>query len=196
LFCYLMIHRAPLHQREHLAEMLWCDSPKSTAMKNLRQTLWQLQRKFVSQQNGSSYQLFSSDSEWLSLHPDLEMWTDVREFEKASECLRGPSELNDACAQILQHAVQLYQGDLLEGWYQDWCLYERERLQNLYLSILNKLISYCEKHKEYEAGIRYGERMLKYDFAGERTHQQMMRLKHLSGDRTGALRQYEQCVKA
>lgn len=196
LFCYLMIHRAPRHQREHLAETLWCDSPKATAMKNLRQTLWQLQRKYASQQKGTPRHLFCTDSEWLSLHPDLEVWTDVREFEKAAECLRGPSELDDARARILQQAVPLYQGDLLEGWYQDWCLYERERLQNLYLMILGKLIVYCEKHQQYEAGIGYGERVLKYDFAGERTHQRMMSLKHLSGDRTGALRQYERCVKA
>ncbi|MGH9768785.1 MAG: bacterial transcriptional activator domain-containing protein, partial [Blastocatellia bacterium] len=34
------------------------------------------------------------------------------------------------------------------------------------------------------------------DPACERTHQQMMRLKHLAGDRTGAMRQYDRCVKA
>jgi len=28
--------------------------------------------------------------------------------------------------------VDLYQGDLLEGWYQDWLLCERERLQNMF----------------------------------------------------------------
>jgi len=40
----------------------------------------------------------------------------------------------------LQEAVRLSYADLLEGWYQDWCLYERERLQNIYLLILDKLM--------------------------------------------------------
>lgn len=196
LFCYLVIHHPSRHRREHLAEILWCNSPTTTAKKNLRQALWQLQSKFGSQQMGTSCQLFSTDSEWLSLHPELDVWTDVRTFLQACAYLRGSSELDDAHAQTLEQAVQLYQGELLEGCYQDWCLYERERLQNLYLTILDRLIGYCEKHHKYEAGISYGECILKYDMAGERAHQQIMRLRHLSGDRTGALRQYEQCVRS
>ena len=31
-------------------------------------------------------------------------------------------------ARSLEDAVSLYQGDLLEGCYEDWCIYERERL--------------------------------------------------------------------
>ena len=38
--------------------------------------------------------------------------------------------------------------------------------------------------------------MLCLDRAHERTHQRMLRLLYLSGDRAGALRQYERCVKA
>ena len=38
--------------------------------------------------------------------------------------------------------------------------------------------------------------ILRYDRARERTHRQLMRLLYMSGDRTGALRQYERCVSA
>ena len=37
----------------------------------------------------------------------------------------------------------VYRGDLLEGCYQDWCLFERERLQNAYLAMLDKLMVRC-----------------------------------------------------
>ena len=124
------------------------------------------------------------------------MWTDVGAFEQAYECLHKLEELDAVRAQTLQQAVSCYQGDLLEGWYQDWCLCERERLLNMYLIMLDRLIGYCEKHQEYDAGLDYGERILKYDPARERTHQQVMRLKCLAGDRTGAMRQYDRCVKA
>lgn len=196
LFCYLLTHPAPRHRREHLAEMLWSESSTSAAKKYLRQALWQLQSKFAANQKEPSRQLFSADTEWLSFHPDLDVWTDVREFEQACETLRDPSPPDQVRVQDLKQAVQLYQGDFLEGWYQDWCLCERERLQNQYLTLLDKLIGYCEENRQYELGIVYSERLLQHDSAGERAHQQMMRLKHLSGDRTGALRQYECCVKA
>ena len=62
--------------------------------------------------------------------------------------------------------------------------------------ILDKLLVYCMSHEEFEAGQRYGGLILRYDRARERTHQLLMRLHYLAGDRTGALRQYERCVVA
>jgi len=56
------------------------------------------------------------------------------------------------------------------GCYDDWCIFERERLQNIYLLMLDKLISYSAKHREYEAGQGYGYTILRYDRARERTH--------------------------
>jgi DNA-binding SARP family transcriptional activator len=40
----------------------------------------------------------------------------------------------------------------------------------------------------------FGEKILYYDRARERTHRRMMRLHYLAGDRTSALRQYQKCV--
>jgi DNA-binding SARP family transcriptional activator len=119
-------------------------------------------------------------------------------FDEALARVRGiPGQaLEPAHAAVLEEAVQLYRGDLLEGWYQDWCLYERERLQNVYLDMLDKLMAYCEAHQQYEAGAEYGAKILRCDRARERTHWRLMRLRYLAGDRAGALRQYERCVAA
>ncbi len=64
--------------------------------------------------------------------------------------------------------MDLYRGDLLEGWYQEWCLFERERLQNAYMLMLDKLMGYCEAHSEYEQGLVYGDLILRLDHASER----------------------------
>jgi len=90
----------------------------------------------------------------------------------------------------------LYQGDLLEGWYQDWCLFERVRLQGMYMSMLEKLMRCCETHGEYAEGCHYGNIILRQDRARERTHRRMMRLYYQAGQRTAALRQYHACTKA
>ncbi len=196
MFCYLMIHRCVRHNREHLAELFWCNRSSAASKKNLRQALWQLQARCAEYLGISSTAILSTNSVWVCLHPELDLWTDVGAFEQAYECLHNTKELDAVCAQMLRQAVSSYQGDLLEGWYQDWCLCERERLQNMYLTMLDRLIGYCEKQQQYNTGLDYGERILKYDPARERTHQQMMRLKCLTGDRTGAMRQYDRCVKA
>ena len=62
------------------------------------------------------------------------------------------------------------------GWYEDWCLSEHERLQNMYLKMLDKLMGYCEAHGQVNSGLAYGEQVLRYDRASERTYQRMMRL--------------------
>jgi DNA-binding SARP family transcriptional activator len=84
----------------------------------------------------------------------------------------------------------------LEGCYQDWCIYERERFQHMYLAMLDKLMDHCEACREYEEGLGYGSAILRCDRARERTHRRLMRLHYLARNRTAALRQYAQCVDA
>ena len=66
----------------------------------------------------------------------------------------------------------------------------------MYLAMLDKLMGYYEAHKQYETGILHGLRILSFDRAREHTHQHLMRLQYLAGNRTAALRQFERCSAA
>ncbi len=193
LFCYLLLHRDRPHARETLADLLWSDSP-AQSRNYLRKTLWQLQTALELTGFVATHTL-SADANCLQLNSQTDLWIDVAVFESTCNRFRGIAgrQLTPQEASELQMAAILYQGDLLEGWYQEWCLYERERLQQLYLILLDKLIGYCEVHENYESGLVYGAEILRYDKARERTHRSLMRLFYLAGDRTGALRQFERC---
>jgi len=197
LFCYLLVHRNHAHPRELLANLLWGDSPTVQSKRYLRQALWKLQTALERKAGETNGQLLCVEPDSVDLN-SRNLWLDVAAFEQAYTPVQDVQgrDLDVERARNLQGAVQLYQGDLLEGWYQDWCLYERERLQNIYLAMLDKLMYYCEEHKEFETGIVYGTRILFFDRASEHTHRQLMRLKYLAGNRTGALRQYESCTVA
>lgn len=164
----------------------------------MRQTLWQLQSALGSQNEPINDRVLLVEPVWIQLNLQADLWLDVAVLEQAFNLVQKASgyELDLSSVQALQHAVQLYQGPLLEGWYQDWCLYERERLQSMYLAMLDKLMSYCDVYHDYETGLLYGMRILCYDRARERTHRQLMRLYYLLGDRAEALRQYERCATA
>lgn len=196
LFCYLLLYRDRPHPRETLAGLLWSDSPTAQSKKYLRQALWRLQTSLESQIEPVNGHVLLVEPDWVRFNPEADFWLDVAVFEQAFALVRGTpgQELDAEAVQTLQDAVQLYQGDLLEGWYQDWCLYERERLQNTYLAMLDKLMGYYEAHHECEAGLVYGARILRCDRARERTHRRLMRLYYLAGNRTAALRQYERCA--
>jgi DNA-binding SARP family transcriptional activator len=189
LFAYLLLYRERIHARQVLAGSLWPESTIEQAMKYLRQALWQLQAVV-------NHNVLEVDAERVCLKPGADLWLDVEEFEYASVNVQGiPGEELDAQgAQLVQEALKVYRGDLLEGSYQDWCLFERERLQRVYLGMLDKQMAYCEAHGEYEAGLNYGDCALRCDVAHERIHRRLMRLHYLAGNRTAALRQYERCV--
>jgi DNA-binding SARP family transcriptional activator len=198
LFCYLLLHRDHPHPREMLAGVLWGDNPTSHSKKSLRQTLWQLQSAVSAAITPGDQRLVLAEAEWVQLNTHAACWIDTAEIERAFAATQGqPGELLDAAAAALvRDAIALYRGDLLEGWYHDWCIYERERLQNMYLALLDKLMAYCAATADYEAGLAYGAMVLRYDRARERTYRRLMRLYHLQGDRAAALRQYQRCAAA
>lgn len=201
LLCYLFLYRDRAHSREALAALLWPDGSHALSKKYLRQTLWRLQSMLGTAVDGESedkHAWLILNPGWARIDPEFSWWSDVDEFERAYALSRDtPSlSLTDQQAQSLKLATDLYQGDLMELWYQDWCIYERERLQLTYLVMLEKLMGYCEAHQLYTKGVAYGQDILRYDQARESTHQQLMQLYYLSGDRTDALRQYDRCAAA
>ena len=198
LFCYLLLQREHSLARETLASVLWPETTTAQSKKSLRQALWQLQSALGSQTASLNERVLHVEPEWVQLNARADLWLDVAVFEQTYNLIQKipGQELDTSTAQHLQDVVQLYQGPLLEGWYQDWCLLERERLQNMYLSMLDKLMSYCEAHHDYETSILYGMRIMCYDRGRERTHQRLMRLNYLLGNRAEALRQYERCAVA
>jgi DNA-binding SARP family transcriptional activator len=196
LFSYLLVHRDRPHAREALAGLLWGEAATDKSKKYLRQALWHLQGALDA--HGTATPFLAAEHDWVQLSSSVDVWLDVAAFEQAcagAQGLRGRA-LDETTLPQLRAAVALYRGDLLEGWYQDWCLYERERLQNMYLMLLDKLLGYCTTHQDYEAGQSYGAMLLRHDRAHERTHRQLMRLHYRAGDRTAALRQYERCRTA
>ncbi len=198
LFSYLLVYRDAPHARETLAALLWGESSTAQSKKYLRQALWQLQSALDSREHGKHDRIFHVEPDWISVDESADIWVDVVVFEQAFARAREvPGKRLDALlARSLEDAVKLYQSDFLAGWYQDWCVCERERLQTNYLIMQDKLMSYCEAHHKYETGLSYGLTVLRYDRARESTHRRLMRLHYLAGDRTGALRQYEHCATA
>lgn len=198
LFCYLLLHRDQPQHRAYIAGLLWGDVPDATAKRYLSKALWQLQLALEGPQREMLTEILCAEPDWIQLNRAAPVWLDTSFFEKVyvSFHQKSGSSLHADQAQILEAAVHLYRGALLDGWYQEWCVLERQRFQHLLQIMLDKLADYCEFHLQYESALDYGRRILYHDSAHEHTHRRLMRLRYLSGDRTGALRQYKECVSA
>jgi DNA-binding SARP family transcriptional activator len=197
LLGYLLLFREHPQSRELLCEILWGDRASTDSRKQLRQTLWRLQSALKMSTDSTELEL-RIDNDWIQISVSSDFWLDIAEFEKVFNLVKGKNarELSIRDHKMLEYATDLYKGDLLEGWYTDWCVFERDRFQTMHLLLLDKLVQFSELHQNYEAGLAFGIEILRQDHAYERTHRQLMRLYFMAGNRTQALHQYEHCVIA
>ena len=194
LFGYLLTHRATPHHREKLATLLWQDASSAQSRQYFRKALWQLQTDLDNV--AGRLPVLIVEPEWIQVNTRADLQLDLLDFEEIYAAVKHctPAQLTaDHMAQMAR-AVQLYHGELLQGWYQDWCVYARERIQHMYLFMLDSLVQCCMRDGQYLRGIEYATLVLQCDPAREYTHRQLMYLYALSGDRTSAIRQYARCA--
>jgi DNA-binding SARP family transcriptional activator len=198
LLCYLVLHRDRAHTRDALSRLLWPDAPETHAKKYLRQSLWQLQTTLASGAEPDESPLLDVQAGRVRVSLAASWWCDVDVVEQTPR--HHPDSTTDARPAVdvgvLERAAALCQGDLLEGWNQDWCVRERDRLHLVHLDLLEHLTDHCVARGDLARGLVHGNRLVQLDPAREVTHRQLMRLYAAAGDRTGALRQYRRCVAA
>lgn len=189
LLAYLALHQGVEHPRSHLAYLFWPDATEAQARNNLRQALFQLRRAWPAAQ-----QFVKADAQVVGWHPGVQLTVDAVELElaiaSADQLVRGDeADLRLA----LRRAIDLYQGDLLPGTYDEWLEPERERLRSAFGAALTRLLRLVEAAREYPAAIALAERRLALDPFDEDACAALMRLHALNDDRAAALRAYREC---
>ncbi len=117
--------------------------------------------------------------------------TDVTEFESA--LAQGAHGADTALrARFLTQAVQLYRGDLLSGYYEDWIFPERERLAQAHLLALSELAALWEQLNDIPRAIDCAHRAVAADPLREESHRVLMRLLAAAHQPSAALRQYRE----
>jgi DNA-binding SARP family transcriptional activator/predicted ATPase len=186
LLAFLALPPGRSHSRDKLASLLWGGMREPQARSGLRQSLFAL-RKSVSTEPAA----LLIDGDTVVLDPST-VDVDVVEFERA---------VADGAPPALERAVSLYRGELLEGLalreapFEEWLLTERDRLRELALEALAKLL----RHQRttggaMEAALQTALRLLALDPLQEAVHRAVMRLYVELGRRASALRQYQMCV--
>ena len=166
--------------RNVLASLLWPGSTENQAHTSLRVALSLLHKKL------EGYLEISRDM--VEIKPGAEVYLDLKDL--MTKLSRGQVE----------QALEIYQGDFLEGFFikdcldfEDWRLLQQERIRSLVISALHAAISNAIEEMDYRKGQRFARRLLELDSLDELAHQKSMLLYALDGQRTRALDQYEHC---
>jgi DNA-binding SARP family transcriptional activator len=150
LLAYLVLHRIAPQDRSHLAFLLWPDSTEAQAHTNLRKLLYQLRQAFPDADH-----FLQADKQSLQWQTTTDVsWTlDVQDFEQALAQAQHAEQAQDTTAmrQALEQAAHLYRGDLLPSCYDEWILPERDRLRQLYLQTMERLIALLEQDRDHSS---------------------------------------------
>ncbi|MBN1583028.1 MAG: tetratricopeptide repeat protein [Anaerolineae bacterium] len=207
LLAYLAIHARIACRRETLAGLLWPDQPEAKARHNLRQALNRLRyaiRDRTKDGNADPPFLLTT-RQTIQLNPDSDYWLDVAAFDD----LLAASETHEhhnlgtcpSCIECLRKAVEMYQGDLLSGFFlpsalfEEWLVVERERRHRQFLDVLYRLTAHHLKNGAIEQAERYARRQLELEPWRENAHRQLMIVLSACGQRAAALHQYEECKR-
>jgi adenylate cyclase len=184
LLAYLAVENPRSQTREHLATLLWARTGDDRARHNLRQALSKIRALCPG--------LVDSTGDRILLKPSA-CALDVVSFEKLS-CSDNATDL--------QQALELYRGDLLEGYnssevdFQDWLELARSRLRRLACEVAARLAALLASEGRDKQATDVFNRLLRIDPANEAAHRELMKLLAQTGRRSEALRQYQECAIA
>lgn len=198
LLAYLVV-TGRSHTREELATFLYPDYEAERAAANLRQTLWTLNNAGL-----AAYLAISATA--VGLQADPQPWSDLNVFRAALAASKShthrPAETCAGCLPGLMEAADLYRADFLSGFtlkdsptFDEWQMFEAEGLRQDAAALFERLSHGLAKRGDYDAAIAAGRRWLSLDPLHEPAHQQLMQLYAISGHRSLALRQFEECVR-
>ena len=194
LLAYLMLHADRGHSRELLAEVVGGAEFINDPRKGIRQELWVIRRTLRG--GGIDPDRFiESHGEDIAFFRNPGFRLDVDCFHDAVTRVKQPAAQKLTPDEVgkLESALDLYRGDLLPGIYDDWCLYPREALRDLYLVTLERLMPHYQQRGDWDAAIGIGKRELDADDLTESVHRNLMRCYYAKGSRAAALRQYDHC---
>jgi len=176
LLAYLMLAYDTPPSRRQIAFHFWPDSTEKQALSNLRKLLHDLRESVP---RIDCYLQITHSS--ICLNRELPFYSDVREFEQAA---------HGTTVYELRRAEELYRGELLPGYGEEWLEATRERLAQTYLNVLDKLVVILERQREYTSALFFSQKLLVQDPLREETYRTLMRLYALNKDMASVVQSY------
>ena len=184
LLCYLAVN-GRIHSRHALAGLLWGELPEADARRNLRGVILKL-RQLLAPYLHITHQT-------VAFNQEAPFWLDTQAFK--DQALAGAG--NEVA---LHTAVQLYRGEFLQEFYirkapefEAWLQEQRTWFHNQAVTVHDQWGHYLLQQNLYDEGVSAARQLLVLEPTREASHRLLMQLLALSGQRTAALHQFEQC---
>ena len=186
LLAYLALNAGVAHRREKLANLLWPDSSETNARSYLRQALWRTRKSFESSPIHWEDYLKISDIS-VTFNDQSNYWLDTDILLESTH----PQSVE----QIIETA-RLYQGELLPGFYDEWILPERDRVQAAYHQKMHQLLTLLCESGRWQEVLDWGEQWIRLGHSPEGAFRALMRAYAEMGDQGMVSATYQRCIDA
>jgi DNA-binding SARP family transcriptional activator len=179
LVALLALHGTRRHG--YLAGILWPVRTEARAATNLRAA--------TSRIDQTAPGLLVHDRHDVALNTNLGL--DVRDFVDYVWRLSGRRQCHAvSCHEVTTRLPLLLHGDLLPGWYDDWVIYERTRLQQLRIQALELTASWMLKQGDSAAALVAASAAVAIEPLRESAQRMLIRIHIHDGNYEAALRDY------
>jgi DNA-binding SARP family transcriptional activator len=188
LFAYLALNGYKVHRRERLAGLLWPDSTDENARGYLRQGLWRIRKSFETA--GASWQ------DYLQIDEITVTFGKQGGISLDTDFLLQPKDGNRWTVEELIERVEVYGGELLPGFYDEWIILDRERLKSAYDHKMRLLLNQLEANQSWDDVLEWGERWIALGHVPEPAYRALMIAHAMRGDRSAVSAIYQRCEQA
>ena len=159
--------------RSQIAGTLWPDTTDERALTSLRSAVLRVRR--------SANGLLEFSHSTLALAPDVRI--DVQEVVRWAAAGQ-PTGHDRWWVNVLRGA------DLLPGWYEDWVVFERERLQLLRLAALESVALHALERGDHDTAVTAALEAIAIEPLRESAHSLVIRAHLAAGNHSDAVRAY------
>ena len=184
LLAFLALSAGTPHRRERLAALLWPDSEEENARSYLRHALWRIRKALEAGLPDNTQHLLADDLT-VGFNARSAYWLDVAQVEAA---------VNDAkSTDLLLERLDVYKGELLPGFNDEWVIRERERLEALFDRQMDRLLDRLVAEQRWVDVLEAAERWIAVGHVPEPAFRALMIAHSERGDRARVATIYRRC---
>jgi len=210
LLIYLLIYCELKHTKEKILEIFFSDlSPASAdnvfhqAVTNLRNAVnpfnpVELGVKLMSKkdkQPTKTVSFISYEDKILQVTPGYLYKVDTIEFSRLHGKIKSLQTQKNEKVILAQKAIDLYKGEFLPGYFDDWIEELRTVLQHKFIEICEELILHLEKDGSFNDIIFYSEKLIKEDKLHEAAFISIIKAYSNTGNEKMAKKKFSQLLK-